>query len=107
MPNDIFGQGYDPTPRPTLDRHCAISRVTIKPQHRNSASSLGLGYPFVSARLGDDLWAIWNRHSGRVLSVISDRVDWRGAEVARQTLEAVNGCAKHDPAMNVLHDMVA
>ncbi len=89
----------------TLDRHCAIGRITVR--LRNAGASLGLDYPFIHGQLSERTHAIWNRHTGVVMSIIYDVQDWSVEATACRTNEALNGCWGHDPAMNVLHDQVA
>lgn len=93
-----------------------IGTIRVKPAFRNCGSSWGLEYPWIFGPFADLGYAIWDRHSGEIATIIRFDTspgwnDWqkryRTEQRAIRLSRAMNGLPpmdRSDPEVNAAHD---
>lgn len=64
---------------------------TIKKKFRNNGYSLGLEYPYIYYKHGQNKWIVWHRHTGEVVFVSTDKNVYAGEKQASNECHRLNG----------------
>lgn len=76
----------------------------ILPHFRNNGYSSGLQYPYIYGNINGQ-WVIWHRHTGEVVYIETSKFPALHQYRVIEECDRRNDIGKHDPAINVLHDM--